>query len=87
MENTMTAHYRIPLEQLTPEILSGIQTTFGDKRAEVEITVRELDETEYLLGSENNKKHLLAAIENIRSNATLIEITPQEISKMLDEKN
>ena len=44
------------------KLLKGIKNSYKDKQ--VEITVRELDETEYLLKNENNKKKLLKSIKN-----------------------
>ncbi|QOI96161.1 MAG: hypothetical protein HRU69_01120 [Flammeovirgaceae bacterium] len=61
----MITTYRIKASQLTEDILKSIQEAFQDK--EIEITVTEvIDETDYLLSTEANRKHLYKSIEEIK---------------------
>jgi len=60
----MTTTYRLNTKELSTEIIHSIKEAFKDK--DIEITVSDvLDETEYLLSSEKNKKHLYKSIEEI----------------------
>lgn len=61
---------RINSEQLNSELLENIKNMFRDK--EIEITVNEIDETEYLFQSPENKKRLLRAIDDVESNRNII---------------
>jgi antitoxin YefM len=62
----MTTTYKLNANQLTEEILKSIKEAFKDK--EIEITVTDMiDETEYLLSTEANKKHLYKSMEELDS--------------------
>ncbi len=53
----MTTTYRLNVNELSNELLNSIKAAFKDKV--VEITVTEaLEETDYLLSSQNNKKQM-----------------------------
>ncbi len=52
--------YQLDAGGLDEAFLEALRTLFQGKR--IEITVAELDETEYLLRSEANRERLLAAI-------------------------
>ena len=68
----MSAVYRLKASEIDLSFLEEIKANFGDK--EIEITVTEFDETEYLLQSKNNKKRLLQAIKNIKKGKNFVEI-------------
>ena len=51
---------------MNEQFIQALQTLFRDR--EVEITVTEVDETDYLLRSEPNRRRLLQAIKNIDNN-------------------
>ncbi len=71
---------RINAEQLDTELLQNIKTMFKDK--EIEITVNEIDETEYLFRSPENKKRLLKAIEDVEQGKNLISVPLGELEKL-----
>lgn len=50
--------------------LKSIEILYGDKG--IEISVDEMDETEYLLRSPENKRRLLAALDNVEHNRKLV---------------
>ena len=64
--------YRVKANELDVRFLEQLKANFGDK--EIEIIVSELDETEYLLSSEVNKKRLLTAIANVKVQKNLVEM-------------
>lgn len=68
----MQTVYRLNANELTSAFIEGIKAVFRDK--EIEIMINEVDETEYLTATEENKKRLLAAIENVKQNANLVEV-------------
>ncbi len=72
---------RINSEQLNIEILDNIKRMFQEK--EIEITVNEIDETEYLFRSPANKKHLLKAIEDVEQGKNLILVPFDEVEKLV----
>lgn len=60
----MTTTYKLNANQLSEDILRSIKEAFKDK--EIEIVVSDsVDETEYLLSTEANKKHLYKSIEEL----------------------
>jgi antitoxin YefM len=74
----MQATYRLFADEMTDAFLNGLKDTYRNK--EIEITVREVeDETEYLLKSEANRRHLLRGIEEIRSGVPLRTMTLEQV--------
>ena len=62
----MTTTYKLNANQLSEDILKSIKEAFKDK--EIEITVTDvIDETEHLLSTEANKKHLYKSIEELEA--------------------
>jgi antitoxin YefM len=60
----MTTTYRLNSKQLSNDIIKSIKEAFGDK--DIEITVTDaVDETEYLLSTDANKKHLYKSMEDL----------------------
>lgn len=70
----MQTTYRIKADELDTNFLKNIKTLFRGK--EIEISVQEADETEYLFSSPENKKHLLKIIEDVENNKNII--TPDQ---------
>lgn len=56
------------------------------KNEKIEISIRPAqDETEFLFNSPANKKHLLAAIKEVKKNKNLISFTGEEFEKLAEK--
>ncbi|MGB3296310.1 MAG: hypothetical protein WBB01_25265 [Phormidesmis sp.] len=73
----MHSTYRLNASELDENFLAGLKATF--KGREIEIMVYEVDETDYLLKSEPNRKRLLAAKKNIENGTHLVEVTLESL--------
>ena len=73
----MESVYRLKANDLDTHFLEGLKATYKDR--EIEITVSELDETEYLLKSEANKLKLMQAIENVEQQINLVTVDLEEL--------
>jgi len=60
----METIYRLNAKELTVELLQSIQAAFKDKNIEITVT-DQVDETDYLLSTESNKKQLYKSIEEL----------------------
>jgi len=60
----MEAVFRLNTSELENSFITSLKNAYPDQN--IEITVREQDETEYLLSSPANRERLLTAIENIK---------------------
>ncbi len=65
----MQTIYHINADEIDERILESIKVLFKNK--EIEITVSERDETEYLLRSPANREHLLRAIEDVEADRNI----------------
>lgn len=67
-------------EELDEKVLKGIKTSYKDKQ--IEITVRELDETEYLMKNDANRKRLMKAVRNVKERKNLVEVNSHLLKKV-----
>lgn len=80
----MTTTYRLNVNELSHELLNSIKAAFKDKV--VEITVTEaLDETDYLLSTNANKKQLEQSIYSLEQ-GNGITYTVQELEEKYGNK-
>ena len=80
----MKTSFRLNEKEFTDDIINIIRTAFKNK--EIEITISDfLDETEYLLSSEANKKHLQKSIADIE-NGEGITFTLNELQEKYADK-
>lgn len=70
----MHTTYQVNANEIDQGLLESIKAVFKDK--EIEITVTELDETEYLARSPVNREHLLQAIERVEAGIGIV--TPDQ---------
>lgn len=73
----MVNTYRLHVDELSPALLQSIQSAFKNKTVEIIVT-EATDETNYLLASEANRKHLFASIEELAKGES-VELTVQEL--------
>jgi len=74
----MQSTYRIKANELSMDIIKALKTTYHDR--EIEIIVQDVqDETEYLMATQANRDFLLSAIEDIRNNRNMIEVSLDSI--------
>jgi antitoxin YefM len=92
----MQSTYRLHTDELDSQFLEAIKLLFANKIIEIKISdvavekngythVDEMDETDYLLSSPANRKHLLEAIEHVNRGENLIEVNLDELEKALDQ--
>jgi PHD/YefM family antitoxin component YafN of YafNO toxin-antitoxin module len=70
--NAMTTTYHLSANELSEDILNSIKSLYKGKT--ISITVEpEMDETEYLLSSEANRKMLIESIKQVE-NGDLVKV-------------
>jgi len=67
----MRTTYRLNINELDGGFIDSLKAIFKNK--EIEITVHDINETEYLMNSGANKKRLMEAMENVGKGKNLIE--------------
>jgi hypothetical protein len=66
----MQTALQIDADELDEKFVDSIKALFKHKK--IEITVNELDETDYLLRSTENREHLLGAAEDVGAGRNLV---------------
>jgi antitoxin YefM len=67
----MQSVYRLKANELDDRFLESLKTFWGDR--EIEIVISEADETDYLMATEANRRHLLKSIEDVKQRRNLVE--------------
>lgn len=62
---TMTVKYELNTEELSDGLLLSIKNAFNKKRVKITVEEVEMDETEYLLSNEGNKRALEESIRQL----------------------
>ena len=75
----MRSTFRMNINELSEDFVKSLKQIFKDK--DIEITIREVDETEYLLSSTENKNRLLNAIDNVNKRENLRELSMDELNE------
>jgi antitoxin YefM len=83
----MTATYELTAEEFNQEFFDSIKSTFKNGMLQITIEqIEEMDETEYLMSSEANKKMLLESIEYVKSGEPLISVPNEQIQRDAGEE-
>ncbi len=64
--------YHLKADELDNAFLENLKSAFKDKY--IEISVSESDETEYLLRSNANRAHLIAAVQDVENGDNVIPL-------------
>ena len=80
----MNITYRLHVNELSVELLNSIKAAFKDKTVEIIIT-DEMDETEYLLSTEANRKHLFDSIKELEEGKA-VTFTVEELQEKYGRK-
>ena len=79
----MTATYQLISYELTDDFLKMLKETYYNR--EVTITIEEaVDETDFLLKPEANRKHLLAGVEAVRQGRFVHTMTFEEAEALAE---
>jgi hypothetical protein len=77
----METIFKLKAKELDKSFIDSVKNLFKD--LEIEISIKQVqDETEYLLRSPENKKHLLEAITEMKKNKNLIRFTAKEFEEL-----
>ena len=73
----MYSIYRLKANKLDIKFIEGLKKIFKGK--DLEIVIYDVDETEYLTQSPENKKRLLEAIDNVNKRKNLVSINIEDL--------
>lgn len=73
----MSVTYRLKASELDQTFIEKLKAKHGDQ--EIEITVHEIDETNYLLKSDANRERLLNAVESVNQGNNLVEVSWEDL--------
>ena len=69
---SMQSVYRVNASELDDHFLENLTELFGDRN--IEIVVSSVDDTDYLLGNESNRLHLVRAMKNVEERKNLVDV-------------
>ena len=78
----METVYRLKPNELTDEFLKAIKERFSKREVKITIEDEPLDETQYLLQDEENRRLLLAGIKAVKEGRCYRSLTLEEIEAM-----
>jgi antitoxin YefM len=81
----MYTTFHLKASELNEEFLKKLKTLFKGKNISLSVE-EDMDETEYLLSTEANRKHLMEAIENVEK-GNLVKISGEDWKKYRKSKN
>lgn len=74
----MNSVYRLRSDELTPDFITILKKSYPNKEIEITVDVV-MDETDYLMSSNENRLHLEKAIRNVEAHSNLVSRTLEEI--------
>lgn len=80
----METVFKLKATELDKSFIDSVKNLFKD--SEIEISIRlALDETEYLMSSSENKKYLLKAIKDLKTNKNLVRFSGDEFEEYTEK--
>lgn len=80
----METVFKLKATELDKSFIDSVKNLFKD--SEIEISIRPaLDETEYLMSSSENKKYLLKAIKDLKTNKNLVRFSGDEFEEYTEK--
>lgn len=80
----MTTTYRLHVSELSADLISSIQAAFKNKTVEIVVTDT-IDETDYLLANEANRKHLYDSMKELEEGKG-VTFTVEELQEKYGKK-
>jgi hypothetical protein len=80
----MTTIYRLHVNELSVEVINSIKAAFKDKTVEIIVT-DSVDETEYLLATGANRKHLFDSMKELEEGKG-VTFTVEELQEKYGKK-
>ena len=80
----METIFKLKATELDRSFIESVKNLFKDREIEISIKPTQ-DETEFLLSSPANKKHLLEAIKEVKKNKNLIRFTGKEFEETTEK--
>ena len=78
----METVYLLKPDELTDEFFNAVKERFNGKEVQITINDEPIDETEYLLQDEENRRFLLAGIKAVKEGRCRHTLTLEEIEAM-----
>ena len=79
----MQTSYRLSVAELDERFLQSVKALFTRPDEEIEITINNTrDDTAYLLSSEPNRRHLEAALEDVKAGLNLTDIPLEKVQAL-----
>ena len=74
-ETTMTTSFKLAADDLDLGFIEKLKSLFAHKN--IEIVIYEQDETDYLMSDPENRRQLLASVEDVRNKRNMVTIDPE----------
>lgn len=69
----MTTTYNLNANELDISLIESIKAAYKDKNIEIEVfEISDVDETDYLLGSNANREQLLSVVDDIENGRNIV---------------
>jgi antitoxin YefM len=79
-KQTMQSTYRLNANELSLDFVEAVKKLYKDRTITIFISEEtEVDETQYLMRSEANRRHLLQAIQDVKEGKNLMPVDLQKL--------
>ena len=77
---------RMQAEEINSSLIDFIKTSFKGKKIALHIYEDNIDDTDFLLSNNSNKKRLFQSMANVKNNINLKEIDFADIQSILNDE-